>query len=211
MTTLTHFGLWCVGLAHAETQTTEAERDSLARHASGKRHLAEIGVWHGVTTCRLRKAMHPQGTLFAVDPYPLGRLGFSAQFVIAHREVAKIRGGTVHWIRKTGADAARDLASNGTTHLDFVFVDGDHSYEGLRADWEGWSRLLKPGAVIALHDSRSTPARPIDDAGSVLFTREVIGRDPRFQTIDTVDSLTVLQRLAADTQDNLYPRITPEA
>jgi hypothetical protein len=36
--------------------------------------------------------------------------------------------------------------------------------------------------------------RQIDDAGSVRFTREVIARDPDFETIDTVDSLTVLRR-----------------
>jgi predicted O-methyltransferase YrrM len=195
MTVLMHFGLWCFGLAQAETQTTEAERDSLARHATGKRHLAEIGVWHGVTTCRLRKAMDPEATLLAVDPYPLGRLGFSAQRIIAQRGVSKIRRGTVHWIRKTGADAAWELASNGTKTLDFVFVDGDHSYEGLKLDWEGWSGLLMPRGIVALHDSRSSPARPIDGMGSVVFTREVIERDPRFQIIDTVDSLTVLRRL----------------
>jgi predicted O-methyltransferase YrrM len=195
MTTFLHFGLWCFGLARPQTQTTEAERDSLARHASGRRHLAEIGVWHGVTTCRLRKVMHHEGTLIAVDPYPIGRLGFSMQRVIAQREVSKIGRGTVHWIRKTGADAARELALNVSQTFDFVFVDGDHSYEGLKADWEGWSTLLKPGAVIALHDSRSTSDRQIDGAGSVLFTRDVISRDPRFQTIETVDSLTVLRRL----------------
>ena len=45
---------WCLGLAHGETQTTEAERDCIARRAAGRRRLAEIGVWHGVTTARLR-------------------------------------------------------------------------------------------------------------------------------------------------------------
>jgi len=52
-----------------------------------------------------------------------------------------------------------------------------------------------PRGIVALHDSRSSPARPIDGMGSVVFTREVIERDPRFQIIDTVDSLTVLRRL----------------
>ena len=195
MTVLMHFGLWCVGLHQAQTETTDAERDGLARHAGGKRCLAEIGVWHGVTTCRLRNVMDPEGTLLAVDPYPPGRLGFSVQRIIAQREVSKIHRGTIRWIRKTGAEAARELASNGSQALDFVFIDGDHTYEGLRADWDGWSGLLKPGGVIALHDSRSTPSRRIDDAGSVLFTRNVIEHDARFQIIDTVDSLTVLRRL----------------
>ena len=35
---------WCLGLTHGETQTTEAERDCIARRAVGRRRLAEIGV-----------------------------------------------------------------------------------------------------------------------------------------------------------------------
>jgi hypothetical protein len=84
-----HLVLWWIGLAKGETQTSEAERDCLERYASGKRNLAEIGVHHGVTTCRLRKAMDPSGILVAVDPYPRQRLGFSAQRIVAHRDVSK--------------------------------------------------------------------------------------------------------------------------
>jgi predicted O-methyltransferase YrrM len=186
-----HFGLWCLGIERADTQTTESERDCLARHADQKRRLAEIGVWHGVTTCRLRRAMHPAAVLVAVDPYPVGRLGFSTQQIIAHREVSKIRHGTVQWLRKTGIEAAQ---SQTPESFDFVFIDGDHSYDGLKRDWEAWSGLIAPGGVIGLHDSRSTPDRQIEDAGSVRYTREVISLDPRFQIIDTVDSLTVLRR-----------------
>ena len=57
MTPLAHYVGWMIGVCRAETQTTEAERDCLARHARGRRRLAEIGVWHGVTTSRLREAM----------------------------------------------------------------------------------------------------------------------------------------------------------
>jgi predicted O-methyltransferase YrrM len=195
MTVLAHFGLWGVGLAKAETQTTEAERDCLARHAAGKKRIAEIGVWHGVTTCRLRKAMASDGRLFAIDPYPAGRLGFSTQYVIAHREVSRIHNGALEWIRQTGAEAARNLAE--TEPFDFVFIDGDHSYEGLQADWNGWRPILARNGIIALHDSRSTPERAIDDAGSVRFTRDVILADHCFEVVDTVDSLTVLKRLCS--------------
>lgn len=191
---LGHLLLWQLGLAKGETQTTETERDCLARHANGKRMLAEIGVYHGVTTCRLREAMDPGGTLVAIDPYPKQRLGFSAQRVVAHGEVSKIKGGTVKWMRTTGAEAARELIAAGPQRFDFVFIDGDHSWEGLQADWEGWSKLIAPGGVIGLHDSRSSPLRQIEDTGSVLFTREVIAHDPEFEIVETVDSLTVLKR-----------------
>jgi predicted O-methyltransferase YrrM len=193
MRVLTHFGLWSVGLAKAETQTTEAERDCLARHATGKKRLAEIGVWHGVTTCRLRKAMAADAILYAIDPYPAGRLGFSTQYVIGHREVSKVSNGSLKWIRQTGAEAARSLAGAGS--FDFVFIDGDHSYEGLQADWTAWKPLLASSGMVALHDSRSTPERPIEDAGSVRFTRNVILHDRCFEVAETVNSLTVLRRI----------------
>jgi predicted O-methyltransferase YrrM len=186
---LSHYIAWTVGLAPATTQTTVAERDCLARHASGRRRLVEIGVWHGVTTKRLRAAMHPQGVLSAVDPFPVGRLGFSVQQHIAHREVGSVANGHVSWLRTTGAAAAHDHAP-----VEFVFIDGDHSEQGLLADWRAWSPLVESGGIVALHDSRSTPERPIDDAGSVKVTNEVILRDQRFSVVDTVDSLTVLQR-----------------
>jgi len=188
---LSHYIAWTIGLAPATTQTTSAERDCLARYATGRRRLVEIGVWHGVTTKRLRAAMHAQGVLSAVDPFPIGRLGFSVQQHIAHREVDSIANGRVAWLRTTGAVAARDHRS-----VDFVFIDGDHSEHGLLADWRAWSPLVEAGGIVALHDSRSTPERPIDDAGSVKVTNDVILRDERFSVVDTVDSLTVLQRRA---------------
>jgi len=133
--------------------------------------------------------MDPDGTLFAVDPFPAGRLGFSLQQRIAHHEVAGIENGRVTWVRATGADAARDH-----TPVDFVFIDGDHSEQGLLADWNAWSPLVASGGIVALHDSRSSNDRLIDDAGSVKVTNEVILPDRRFELIDAVDTLTVLRR-----------------
>jgi predicted O-methyltransferase YrrM len=191
MRVLTHYLAWKMGVAGATTQTTTAERDCLAQHAQGRRRVVEIGVWHGVTTKRLRAAMHPEGVLTAVDPFPVGRLGFSVQQEIAHREVGAVVNGRVAWLRATGPDAARSH-----DRVDFIFIDGDHSEQGLLADWRAWSPLVEPGGIVALHDSRSTPERRIDDAGSVKVTNDVILRDGRFTVVDTVDSLTVLQRQA---------------
>jgi predicted O-methyltransferase YrrM len=108
---------------------------------------------------------------------------------IAHHEVNRVPGGHVRWLKMTGADAA-----HGHRPVDFVFVDGDHSEAGLLSDWNAWSGLVEPAGIVALHDSRSTPERPIDDAGSVKVTKRVILQDSRFQQIDAVDSLTVLRK-----------------
>jgi predicted O-methyltransferase YrrM len=36
--------------------------------------------------------------------------------------------------------------------LDFVFIDGDHSYNGVKKDLKGWFPKIKNGGIIAGHD-----------------------------------------------------------
>src|SRR5688572_29275869 len=87
------FALWRVRLAEANTQTTRAERDTLARHAKSRQRPVEIGVWQGVTTRRLRAAMSPDAELWAIDPYVAGRLGVSFPELIARGEVDMVENG----------------------------------------------------------------------------------------------------------------------
>jgi hypothetical protein len=138
--------------------------------------------------------MASEGVLIAVDPYPRGRLGFSAQRFIAQRELNKIPNGVVRWIRSTGVEAPSDCAIE-TGAVDFLFIDAEHTYEGLRGDWEAWSPFVASGGIVALHDSCSSQTRQIDEAGSVIYTNEVIRRDPRFGLVEIVDTLTILRRI----------------
>jgi predicted O-methyltransferase YrrM len=185
--------LYRLRLARAETQTTESERDCIAHYARNQATAAEIGVWHGVTTCRIARALQGGGVVFAIDSYAPGRFGFSFQERIAHRETRDLRD-RIRFVPTTSAIASVQLGERLGSTFDFVFIDGDHSYDGLASDWQAWSCLLAPGGLIALHDSRSTPTRNIDDAGSVVFTREVVLHDPRFELVEQVDSLTVMRR-----------------
>jgi predicted O-methyltransferase YrrM len=36
--------------------------------------------------------------------------------------------------------------------LDFLFIDGDHSYEGVKKDFEMYSQFVKKGGLIGFHD-----------------------------------------------------------
>lgn len=40
--------------------------------------------------------------------------------------------------------------------VDFLFIDGDHSYEGVKQDFEMYSPLVREGGVIAFHDILDT-------------------------------------------------------
>jgi len=40
----------------------------------------------------------------------------------------------------------------GDEKLDFLFIDGDHSYEGVKKDFEMYSPLVRKGGLIAFHD-----------------------------------------------------------
>jgi hypothetical protein len=36
--------------------------------------------------------------------------------------------------------------------LDFLFIDGDHTLEGVRSDYDMYSPLVKPSGTIIFHD-----------------------------------------------------------
>jgi predicted O-methyltransferase YrrM len=183
-----HYLLWNCGLSPATTQTTETERHCLEKHASGRKIVVEIGVFQGVTTSVLRRAMAADGVIYAIDPFRTGRLGISFLQRIAHGEVGRVSNGTVEWIRALGCDAVNDPRVAGVP-VDFVFVDGDHTWEAVEGDWNAWSGKVVPGGIIAVHDSRESEGAP-----SELYAQQVIVHDPRFVVVDTVGRLTVLQR-----------------
>jgi predicted O-methyltransferase YrrM len=51
--------------------------------------------------------------------------------------------------------------------IDLLFIDGDHSYDSVRADYERYGGLVRPGGLIAFHDI-------------VDGSRETSGDVPRF-------------------------------
>ena len=52
-------------------------------------------------------------------------------------------------IKKSSADAAADIADES---VDFILLDGDHSYEGIKADLTAYYPKLKKGGHIFIHD-----------------------------------------------------------
>jgi predicted O-methyltransferase YrrM len=194
MQSILHLIKYRLGFEAAETWTLPEESACLRQYATGKKRIAEIGIWEGWTTRRVREVMSPDGTIFAIDPFAPGRLGVSYQKVIAAWEVARVSNGKVLWLYTTGVEAARDPRVVAAP-FDFVFIDGDHTYEGLRADWVAWSPLIAPGGIVALHDSFAPEGHA--DGGSVHYSNEVIALDERFEQVAQATTLRVLRRRSA--------------
>ena len=41
--------------------------------------------------------------------------------------------------------------------IDFLWIDGDHSYEGVKRDIEDWLPLVKKNGFVCFHDYRDEP------------------------------------------------------
>lgn len=46
----------------------------------------------------------------------------------------------------------RLVSELGGQGIDFLFIDGDHSYEGVKADYERYKDLVRVGGIIGFHD-----------------------------------------------------------
>ena len=74
--------------------------------------------------------------------------------------------------------------------LDFLFIDADHTYEGVRQDFELYSPLVNPGGLIAIHDI--LPRGDVPEIEVYRFwaeiknsfpTRELISNNPKDRKI----------------------------
>ena len=60
--------------------------------------------------------------------------------------------------------------------LDLLFIDGDHRYEGVRADFEMYSPLVAEGGLIGFHDI--VPGPPSEVGGVPKFWEELKQKRP---------------------------------
>lgn len=189
---LLHLVRYRLGWDEAQSQTTREERAAISRHAAGKSRAVEIGVYEGVTTGVIACALAEGATLYGIDPFLVGRLGMCWGKGIAKREAMKSRPRcTVTFVEDFSHVASEKI--NGS--FDFIFVDGDHSWEGIVQDWRDWSPRVNSGGILALHDTivpRHNPS--VANLGSHKYFMEHMQHDPRFEIVEQVDSLSVLRR-----------------
>jgi hypothetical protein len=149
-------GVGC-GLIPPRLMHTQAEADLLAELAATARTAVEIGVYEGSSALVLVRSLPPDAVLHLVDPFVDDR-GLAAGWRgtawatrrVVDRAVRERGGPTLRWHLEPSQDAGRRWA----TPVDLVFVDGDHSLETCRLDWEQFSRWVQPGGVVVFHDAR---------------------------------------------------------
>jgi predicted O-methyltransferase YrrM len=174
-----------------ETHTTPREREALAKYASGASTVVEIGVFEGVNTVILSKAMSKDGKTFGIDPFFKGGLGvcYHKKITETHLKRNKVRN-LVSLVEKYSFDAVSDIPAT----VDFIFIDGDHSWEGISKDWPLYSDKLKAGGIMALHDTSTIDADGGYVQDSVRYYNEVIRHDDRFEWVENVDRMNILRR-----------------
>jgi hypothetical protein len=57
------------------------------------------------------------------------------------------------FIKSTSVDAYYDFFIRQDIKIDFLFIDGDHSYDGVKQDFDLYSQILSDSGIIMIHDT----------------------------------------------------------
>lgn len=114
------------------------------------KNLLEIGTADGGTLFLFSKIVEDNGKIITIDlpnGYPRWREILYKSFSEKNKKIFIIKSDS-HDI-KTYESVKKIL--NGEK-LDFVFIDGDHSYKSVKKDFETYVKLVKKGGLVAFHD-----------------------------------------------------------
>jgi predicted O-methyltransferase YrrM len=139
------------------------------------RAVIEIGTSMGGTLYLWTRFAAPDAIIISID-LPRGKFGggYSPLRTPLYRRFARERQ-RLHLLRCDShspdtVSAVRELL--GGRPVDFLFIDGDHTYDGVRKDWESYGEMMRPGGLVALHDV----GKNYDDTEVKRFWDEVKGR-----------------------------------
>jgi cephalosporin hydroxylase len=172
------FADWDVVIAPMQVRSEiEALLELLAEDPP--RTVLEIGTARGGTLFLLCHVASADARLISVDlpggdfggGYPAALVPLLTSFA-QHEQVVELIRGDSH-SHDTLAKVEQIL---GGRQVDFLMIDGDHSYEGIRRDFTMYSPLVRQGGWIALHDI--VPGRPELGGGVPDFWRELKARHP---------------------------------
>jgi predicted O-methyltransferase YrrM len=163
------------------------------------RIAVEIGSARGRSACFVGLALKENGSgrLYAIDPHiqtAWNDLGAIDTFSTMRQNVAELDlGGVVEIVRSTSADAAATWSEP----IDLLFIDGDHSYDAVKADWTRFSPFVSEFGVVVFHDTiwdRRPDARyGRADMGVPAFVEELRNTGYPVVTIDRDFGVSMVQ------------------
>ena len=137
------------------------------------RVVVEIGTKLGGTLFLFTKVADPSAVIVSIDypdghggGYPKSREKFYMSFAQYHQKVNLIKADSHDSHTLTNL---KEILKG--QKIDFLFIDGDHSYEGVKMDYEMYGDLVRPGGLIAFHDNK--PTKSNQWSGVIPFWEEI--------------------------------------
>ena len=91
---------------------------------------------------------------------------------------------TIH--TKTTHEAAECFEEN---HFDWIYIDADHTEEGVTSDLKDYAKLVKPNGLILLDDYIDKPHRDGYPRGVIAAVESFLGRAPGYQMVGMTDEV----------------------
>ena len=158
----------------------------LERHPP--RYVCEIGTACGGTLFLLAKACSSDALIMSID---IG-LTFERSLVHSHIGAGKQQLIPIRADSRAPETIRRVRSFLRGHELDLLFIDGDHSYDAVKADFSNYGPLVRGGGLIAFHDIlpdfRTRFGTPTDsDTGEVpRFWAEV---KQRYKTTEIIEDV----------------------
>lgn len=120
--------------------------------------IVEIGTWCGLSTSYIAEVMTGRQTLITIDNY-LDNSEASCEAHLkpqdAHRKFLEFFFNNMLYKKKIvpiigSSTEIAEIFKTASINIDFLFIDGDHKYESVKADYNAWS-VFNP-VYIAFHD-----------------------------------------------------------
>jgi cephalosporin hydroxylase len=125
--------------------------------------VVEIGTARGGTLAVWCALARRRAVLVSID-LPGGAHGGGYSEEDAERYSSYARGAQqLHFLRRDSHDpATRDELARllGPRRVDFLMIDGDHTYDGVAADYRMYSPFVANGGLIVFHDILPHPQVP---------------------------------------------------
>lgn len=139
---------------------------TIAACTPGKGMIVEIGSFKGKSTVMLAKVAAHYGLsrIVAIDPHnspELLDLEANPEASSFQEFLTNIQAAGVADQVEVHRAYSRDVARLWDRPIRFLWIDGDHTYQGAKTDFDGFFPHVAPQGVVALHDALNVFSGPI--------------------------------------------------